>query len=425
MKPPEAVVVSGPRVAEEVNGIGFRYHPSMPAAADVSVPLLDLKAQYATIRHEVDPAVQEVLESQLFIGGPKVAGLESRAADYLGMPHAIGCSNGSDAIILALDALGIGPGDEVIVPTFTFFSTAGSVSRVGATPIFVDIDPVTYQIDPGSVSAAIESRPEGAIKAIIPVHLFGQACDLDAIMSIAGEHGLKVIEDAAQAIGTEDVHGRRVGSVGDIGTYSFFPSKNLGGFGDGGLCATTDGELAERMLRFRNHGMKPKYFHHHVGLNSRLDALQAAVLLVKIEHLDGWSAARRENAKFYDEAFADAGAATSAVSLEEGGLPLRTPHPAPEGARHIYNQYVLRVAADHRDVLRRDLVDASIGSEIYYPRCLHQQDCYRGLSGSHGEHPHAERASEEVIAIPIYPELTEVQKNHVVETVLKSVRSER
>ena len=394
----------------------------MATTTDVTVPLLDLKAQYAAIRHEIEPAVQEVLESQVFIGGPKVAALESRCADYLGMPHAVGCSNGSDAIILALDALGIGPGDEVIVPTFTFFSTAGSVSRVGATPVFADIDPATYQIDPASVRAVLDSRPEGVVKAIIPVHLFGQACDLDAIMGIAREHHLPVIEDAAQAIGTEDVHGRRVGSVGDIGTYSFFPSKNLGGFGDGGLCATTNDELAERMLRYRNHGMKPKYFHHDVGLNSRLDALQAAVLLVKIEHLDAWSEGRQENARYYDEAFAAAGAETSAVSLDQGGLPLRTPRPAPAGARHIYNQYVIRVPAAHRDALRRDLTDAAIGTEIYYPRCLHQQDCYRDLGYEAGAFPHAERAASEVLAIPIYPDLTEVQRAHVVDTVLESLR---
>ena len=394
----------------------------MSTATGVTVPLLDLKAQYATIRDEVEPVVREVLESQIFIGGPKVAALESRCADYLRMPHAVGCSNGSDAIILALDALGIGPGDEVIVPTFTFFSTAGSVSRVGATPVFADIDPATYQIDPISIRAVLDSRPEGAVKAIIPVHLFGQACDLDAVMAIARDHDLKVIEDAAQAIGTEDVHGRRVGSVGDVGTYSFFPSKNLGGFGDGGLCATNHEEIAERMLRFRNHGMKPKYFHHDVGLNSRLDALQAAVLLVKIEHLDAWSAGRQANARHYDEAFASAGATTSAVSLHEGGLPLRTPQPAPEGARHIYNQYVIRVPAEHRDTLRKALADASIGSEIYYPKCLHQQDCYRDLGYEAGAFPHAERAAGEVVAIPIYPDLTEAQKAHVVNTVLETVR---
>ena len=395
----------------------------MPTSSTaITVPLLDLKAQFAAIRDEIEPAIQEVLESQVFIGGPRVAALEEGCAEYLGIPNAVGCSNGSDAIILALDALGIGPGDEVIVPTFTFFSTAGSVSRVGATPVFADIDPATYQIDPASIRAAIAARPPGAVKAIIPVHLFGQACDLDAVMEIAGEHGLRVIEDAAQAIGTEDVHGRRVGSVGDIGTYSFFPSKNLGGYGDGGLCATNDADLAERMLRFRNHGMKPKYFHHHVGLNSRLDAIQAAVLLVKLGHLDAWSAARAANAARYDEIFAAAGAASSEISLDEGGLPLRTPRPVAPGGRHIYNQYVIRVPAMHRDAVRARLTEASIGTEIYYPKCLHRQDCYLDLGYGEGVFPHAERAAGEVIAIPIYPELTEDQQGHVASVVLDAVR---
>jgi dTDP-4-amino-4,6-dideoxygalactose transaminase len=258
---------------------------------------------------------------------------------------------------------------------------------------------------------------------LMPVHLFGQAADLDAVMDIAGEHDLRVIEDAAQAIGTEDVHGRRVGSVGDIGTFSFFPSKNLGGFGDGGLCATNDQSLYEAMMRFRNHGMKPKYFHHDIGLNARLDALQAAVLLVKIEHLDAWTERRQANARFYDQAFADAGASTSAVSLDEGGLALRTPQPAPQGARHIYNQYVIRVPGEHRDAIRGQLKEANIGNEVYYPRCLHQQDCYRGLGYAAGDFPHSERASRETIAIPIYPELSEGQKQYVVDTVLAAVRS--
>ncbi|MDG2022688.1 MAG: DegT/DnrJ/EryC1/StrS family aminotransferase [Phycisphaerales bacterium] len=395
----------------------------MTSATHVDVPLLDLKAQYATIRSEIEPAVQEVLESQVFIGGPKVAEFECRCAGYLDVPYTVGNSSGSDALILALDALGVGPGDEVIVPTYTFFSTAGSVSRVGATPVFVDIDPTTYQIDPDSIRRVLAGRKPGAVKALMPVHLFGQAADLDAIMAIADEHDLRVVEDAAQAFGTEDVRGRRVGSVGDIGTFSFFPSKNLGGFGDGGLCTTRDEALAEEMIRFRNHGMKPKYFHHDVGLNARLDALQAAILLVKIEHLDAWSAGRQANATWYDEAFAAAGAATSAVSLDEGGLPLRTPEPAPEGARHIYNQYVLRVPGAHRDALRETLKAARIGNEVYYPRCLHQQDCYRGLGYVEGDFPHSERASRETIAIPIYPELSEGQKQYVVDTVLASIRA--
>ena len=395
----------------------------MTSANNVDVPLLDLKAQYATIRSEIEPAVQEVLESQVFIGGPKVAEFECRSAGYLNVPYAVGNSSGSDALILALDALGVGPGDEVIVPTYTFFSTAGSVSRVGATPVFVDIDPTTYQIDPDSIRRVLAGRKPGAVKAVMPVHLFGQAADLDAIMAIADEHDLRVVEDAAQAFGTEDVRGRRVGSVGDIGTFSFFPSKNLGGFGDGGLCTTRDEALAERMIRFRNHGMKPKYFHHDVGLNARLDALQAAILLVKIEHLDAWSAGRQANATWYDEAFAAAGAATSAVSLDEGGLPLRTPEPAPVGARHIYNQYVLRVPGSHRDAIRETLKAARIGNKVYYPRCLHEQDCYRDIGHAEGDFPHAERASRETIAIPIFPELTESQRQHVVDTVLDAVRA--
>jgi dTDP-4-amino-4,6-dideoxygalactose transaminase len=395
----------------------------MDMATEMTVPLLDLKAQYATIRDEVELAIHEVLESQIFIGGPKVGELECRCAGYVNTTYSVGNSSGSDAIILALDALGIGPGDEVILPTYTFFSTAGSVSRVGATPILADIDPATYQIDPASIRRVLESRPAGKVKALMPVHLFGQAADLDAVMDIAGEHGLRVIEDAAQAIGTEDVHGRRVGSVGDIGTYSFFPSKNLGGFGDGGLCATNDQSLYEAMMRFRNHGMKPKYFHHDIGLNARLDALQAAVLLVKIEHLDAWTASRQANAQYYDQAFADAGASTSAVSLDDGGLALRTPQPAPEGARHIYNQYVIRVPGEHRDGIRGRLEEANIGNEVYYPRCIHQQDCYRGLGYAAGDFPHSERASRETIAIPIYPELSEGQKQYVVDTVLAAVRS--
>jgi dTDP-4-amino-4,6-dideoxygalactose transaminase len=395
----------------------------MTSTTNVAVPLLDLKAQYETIRSEIEPAVQEVLESQVFIGGPKVAEFECRCAGYLNVPFTVGNSSGSDALILALDALGIGPGDEVILPTYTFFSTAGSVSRVGATPVFVDIDPTTYQVDPDSIRRVLEGRKPGAVKALMPVHLFGQAADLDAVMAIAEEHGLRVIEDAAQAFGTEDVHGRRVGSVGDIGTFSFFPSKNLGGFGDGGLCTTGDEELSERMIRFRNHGMKPKYFHHDVGLNARLDALQAAILLVKIEHLDAWSAGRQANASWYDEAFAAAGAATSAVSLDEGGLPLRTPEPAPTGARHIYNQYVLRVPGSHRDAIRETLKGAGIGNEVYYPRCLHEQDCYRDIGHQAGDFPHAERASRETIAIPIFPELSETQRQHVVDTVLDAVRA--
>ena len=275
-------------------------------AAAVNVPLLDLKAQYATIRAEIEPVVKEVIESQYFIGGPKIGELECMTAGYCRTKFAIGCANGSDAILLALQALGIQAGDEVVCPSFTFFATAGSVHRLGAKPVFVDCDPATYNICPESTRAAFRCHKN--IKAIVPVHLFGQACDLDAILAIGKEQGVPVVEDCAQAIGTEDAQGVRVGSRGAIGTFSYFPSKNLGGFGDGGIITTNDDALAQRMTRLRNHGMEPKYYHDEVGMNSRLDALQAAVLLVKMRHLDNWSAGRQRNAAFYDAQFAAAGA---------------------------------------------------------------------------------------------------------------------
>ena len=303
-------------------------------ATDINVPLLDLKAQYATIRAEVEPVVREVMESQYFIGGPKVEELEKLTAQYCRAKHAIGCANGSDAIVLALQALDVGPGDEVIMPTFTFFATAGSVHRLGARPVFVDVDPVTYNICPKSVEQAFGCCKK--VKAIMPVHLFGQSADMDAVMAIAKARNLKVVEDCAQAIGTEDAKGRRVGGVGAIGTFSFFPSKNLGGFGDGGIMATNSDELAARMKRLRNHGMEPKYFHHEIGMNSRLDALQAAVLSIKLRHLDAWSAGRQRNAAWYDGFFRSHGAADSSVAVDAGGLPIRFPK-APAKGRHIYN----------------------------------------------------------------------------------------
>ena len=393
----------------------------MTTATDITVPLLDLKAQYDTIRDEIEPVIREVVESQWFIGGPHVSGLEEECAAYCQATHAVGCASGSDAIVIALDALGIGEGDAVIVPTYTFFSTAGSVYRVGATPIFVDIDPVTYTMDIDCLRAALAGPEAENIRAIMPVHLFGQMADMDAIMDLAREHDVAVIEDAAQSIGSADAHGRRAGSIGTIGTFSFFPSKNLGGFGDGGMCTSNDSEFAATLARLRNHGMEPKYFHKEVGRNSRLDALQAAVLRVKLRHLDDWSAARQANAKFYDEAFAHAGAHTSATPLSEGGFPLRTPEPAPEGARHIYNQYVIRVPSDKRDAVRTALGEANVGSEIYYPLSLHQQECFEDLPYSVGDFPQAEAAASETIAIPIYPELTDAQKAHVADTVIKAL----
>ena len=390
-------------------------------AAAVNVPLLDLKAQYATIRSEIEPVVREVIESQYFIGGPKIAELEAATAKYCHAKHAIGCANGSDAILLALQALGVKAGDAVVCPTFTFFATAGSVHRLGATPVFVDCDPATFNICPESTRAAF--RCHRNIKAIVPVHLFGQACDLDAILAIGREQGVPVVEDAAQAIGTEDIHGQRVGSRGAIGTFSYFPSKNLGGFGDGGIVTTNDDALAARMMRLRNHGMEPKYYHDEVGMNSRLDALQAAVLLVKMRHLDAWSEGRQRNAAYYDAQFAAAGAQDSSTPLSAGGFALRFPKPAPKGARHIYNQYTVRVPAEIRDAVRQDLADRKIGTEIYYPVPLHLQKCFAHLHYTNGIFPNAERAALEAIALPIYPDLTDAQRAHVASSVVESVRN--
>ena len=392
---------------------------STATATEVNVPLLDLKAQYATIRKEVEPVVLEVCESQYFIGGPKIDQLEREVAAYCSAKHSVGCANGSDAILLALQALDIGPGDEVVLPTFTFFATAGSVHRLGARPVFVDIDPVTYNVCPRSVEQAFGCCKR--VKSLMPVHLFGQAADMDAVMAIAKARGLSVVEDCAQAIGTEDVHGRRVGSIGDIGTYSFFPSKNLGGFGDGGIMATNSDALAARMKRLRNHGMEPKYYHQEIGMNSRLDALQAAVLSIKLRHLDAWSDARRRNAARYDDFFRAAGAADSSVPVDEGGLPLRFPK-APAKGRHIYNQYVVRVPGRIRDAVRDELAKRKIGTEIYYPLCLHMQECFRSLGYTPGVFPHAERAAQEVIALPIYGELTDAQRAWVAESVVDVVR---
>ncbi len=393
-------------------------------AIDVAVPLLDLKAQYATIRAEIEPVVREVIETQYFIGGPKIDALEREIAAYCSASFAVGCANGSDAILLALQALDVGPGDLVLCPTYTFFATAGSIHRVGATPVFVDVDPATYNMCPESTRAAFRKHAgKGPIKALVPVHLFGQAADLDALLAIASEHGVRVVEDAAQAIGTEDVHGKRVGSRGAIGTFSFFPSKNLGGFGDGGIVTTNDQRLADRMKRLRNHGMEPKYYHGEIGLNSRLDALQAAVLSVKLRHLDAWSAGRQRNAAYFDRRFAEAGAKTSATPLDGSGFALRTPHPAPKGARHIYNQYVIRVPAAIRDKVRDALAKRNVGSEIYYPVPLHLQECFANLGYREGDFPHSERAAKETIALPIYAELSPAQLEKIATCVIEAVRS--
>ena len=368
---------------------------AMTVKAAMTVPLLDLKAQYADIQAEMDQAVHRVLESTRFIGGPEVSGLEDEVARYSRCAHGIGCASGTDALLLSLRVLEVGPGDEVITSAFSFFASAGVVANVGARPVFVDVDPRNYNLDPHRLEAAITPMT----KAVIAVHLFGQCCDLNAIQAICEKHQVWLIEDAAQAIGSE-WEGRRAGAVGDLGCFSFFPSKNLGAAGDGGMVTTQSATLAERVRLLREHGSNPKYYHSIVGTNSRLDALQAAILRVKLRHLDRWSEGRARNATLYDRLFE--------------GARLGRPYRDPRG-RHIYNQYVIRVP--RRDSLRQHLSDRGIGTEIYYPLPLHLQQCFATLGYQPGDLPQAEAAAQEVLALPIYPELTEEQIRYVAATV--------
>jgi dTDP-4-amino-4,6-dideoxygalactose transaminase len=360
------------------------------------VPLLDLRAQYDTIRPEVDAAVKGVMESCHFIGGPEVAALEQEVARYSQTAHAVACASGTDAILLSLWALGIGPGDEVISPAYTFFATAGTIANNGATPVFVDVDPRTYNLDVHLLEKAITPRT----KAVVAVSLFGQCCDMPAIKAICDKHQIYLVEDAAQAIGSE-WEGKRSGSMCDFGTFSFFPSKNLGGAGDGGMIVTQNAELAEKARLLCNHGAKPKYYHSVVGTNSRLDALQAAILRVKLRHLDRWSERRAQNAALYNQLF-------------EGSKVGRPYHDT--RTRHIYNQYVIRVA--NRDGLRKHLQEKNIGCEIYYPVPLHVQKCFAHLGYKPGDMPVSEAAALETLALPIYPELTEDMIRYVAQTVL-------
>jgi dTDP-4-amino-4,6-dideoxygalactose transaminase len=383
---------------------------------EVTVPLLELKTQYEAIKDEVSEAIRGVMENQRWVMGPEVTGLEQEIAALCGTTHAIGCGSGSDAILLALLALGVRPGDEVVCPTYTFFSTAGSVALLGAKPVFADIEPATYNVDLDSVRAA--ARRCTRLKAIMPVHLYGQCVDMTAFTELSRELGVPIIEDAAQAIGSLDTDGRPAGSRGAIGCFSFYPSKNLGAIGDGGIVTTNDPDLADRLTKLRMHGETSQYHHALVGFNARLDAIQAAVLRVKLRHLDSWTKGRRANAAFYDEAFAAAGAKTSAEPLGGGGLPLRTPRPAAGRASHIYNQYVIRVPAAIRDELRAHLAERGVGSAIYYPVPLHLQECFANLGGAVGDLPHAEAAAKETLALPIFPDLARAQLEHVAATVI-------
>jgi dTDP-4-amino-4,6-dideoxygalactose transaminase len=366
-----------------------------------AVPALDLKAQYETIRDEIEPVILKLLASQMFVLGPEVAGLEAELALYCGVRAAVGCASGTDALLLPLLARGIGPDDEVITTPYSFFATAGSIWRTGARPVFVDIEPDTYNIDPARIEAAITPRT----RMIIPVHLYGQTADMDPLLEIAARHDLFVLEDAAQAIGAR-YNGRSAGSVGHAAALSFYPSKNLGGFGDGGMMLTDDAALGRSLARLRVHGMEPKYIHHEVGFNSRLDAMQAAVLRVKLRHLDQWTQARRAAASRYNNLLAAHGLANFVTPPVERASNV-----------HVYNQYVIRVSAADRDPLREHLSSRQIGTEIYYPVPLHLQPCFESMGHKPGDFPAAEAAAHETLALPLYPELSEDQQRLVVGSI--------
>jgi dTDP-4-amino-4,6-dideoxygalactose transaminase len=370
----------------------------------MGVPLLDLKAHHEPLQKEIMDALEQVFRSQAFILGPEVTKLEERVASYSQTRYGIGVSSGTDALLLALMAIGVGHGDEVITTPYSFFATAGAVARLGAKPVLVDIDPKTYNIDPAKIRGAITSKT----KAVIPVHLYGQCADMAPILDIAQRHNLKVIEDAAQAIGAEYRDGRRAGSMGTVGCLSFFPSKNLGCLGDGGMVVTNDPDLAERMRVLRVHGGKPKYYHKVIGGNFRIDTIQAAVLNVKLNYLDDWTRRRQENARRYETLFQQSGL------VQKGKVRLPVPVYRDSGSKHyhIYNQFVLRV--DKRDDLMAFLKQNGIGTEIYYPVPFHLQECFRHLGHKEGDFPESERAANETLAIPIYPELTGTQQEEVV-----------
>lgn len=370
----------------------------------MQVPLLDLKAQYATIKTEIDAAIAEVMESQHFILGPKVEQCERAVAKYSNCSHAIGVSSGSDALLACLMAENIGPGDEVITTPYTFFATVGAIARVGATPVFVDIDPISYNIDTTQIASKVTRKT----RAVIPVHLYGQMADMDPIMELAKEHNFVVIEDAAQAIGAES-NGRRAGSIGHYGCFSFFPSKNLGAAGDGGMIVTNDAQRAEKLKVLRAHGSKPKYYHKVIGGNFRLDAIQAAIVSAKLSHLDSWTERRQRNAKRYDHLFAQAGFDGKTPGNANVVLPSLV------ASRHIFNQYVIRTR--RRDELQSALQQRGIGTEVYYPVPMHVQECFAYLGHRAGAFPESERAAKETLALPIYPELSDEQLRYVVECV--------
>jgi len=366
----------------------------------MKVPLLDLKEQNDALRPEIEAALARVLDTNAFILGGEVAELETELAAYCGTKYAIGCASGSDALLLAFMALDVKAGDEVITTPYSFFATVSAITRLGATAVFVDIDPQTYNLDVSQVESKINERT----KAIEPVHLYGQCADMTALREISKKRGIPLVEDAAQAIGAEE-NGLRAGAMSEIGCFSFYPSKNLGGMGDGGFMTTDDDSLAEKLLALRVHGSKERYYHKWVGLNSRLDGFQGATLRVKLPHLDAWSDKRKENAEYYQTLFTDAGL------TEQVQLPVER-----ENCRHIYNQFIIRVP-NRRDVLRRFLTESNIGTDIYYPVPLHLQECFEYLGYKTGDLPESERAARETLALPIYPELRPVQQEYVVGTI--------
>ncbi len=371
------------------------------AGQEQAVPLLDLRRQHVELKQQVIAALGQVWDSGAFVLGPEVTKLQKNMADYCQARHGIGCASGSDSLLLALMACDVGQGDEVILPSFTFFATASAVTRLGARPVFADIEPHTFNIDP----AAVEKLLTPSTKAILPVHLFGQCAEMDALGQIAEQAGVPIVEDAAQAIGAE-FDGQRAGSIGAIGCFSFYPTKNLGGAGDGGMLTTNDDRLADRLDLLRGHGMRPRYYHDVIGINSRLDSFQAAVLNIKLQHLDRWIEMRQTNAGRYTKLFNEAGLGQTL------GLPGTVP-----GRRHVWNQYVVRVPDGQRNALREFLAEARIGTEIYYPLGLHQQKCFDYLGYAPDDLPETLRATEEVLALPIFPELTADEQHRVVDRI--------
>jgi len=383
----------------------------------MNVPLLDLRAQYETIKDRVKPVIDEIFETQRFVLGAHGAALEEEIARYCGVPYAIGVASGTDALLLSLKALGIGQGDAVITTPFTFFATAGAIVNLGARPIFVDIEATGFQIDPEALSSFLETEcnyntavratvhkvSNLTIRAVLPVHLYGQCANMDEILAIAGRFNLPVVEDACQAIGA-DYNGKKAGALGAMGCFSFFPSKNLGGAGDGGMVTTADKDLADRVRLLRGHGAHHRYYHDIVGFNSRLDEVQAAMLRIKLPHLDGWSEARRKHAGKYAEAFRSAGLLDSV-----------TPPVTMPGCSHIFHQYVIR--AKQRDELQAFLKEAGVGCEVYYPVSLHEQVCFRNLGYTPEDLPRSSAAAREVLALPVYPELTDEQRGYVVDRI--------